>query len=145
MSNTWGDRSRDARINQDFILKEIEAGARLGVDAVQIDDGWQKGRTANSARTKGGVWNGYWAADANFWQPDPKRFPGGLATVVQAAREKGMKFGLWYGPDSSNDVANWQRDADRILELHRTLGIDYFKLDSVKVQTVVAEENLRRL
>ena len=50
LSNTWGDRSRDARLNQEFMLKEIAAGARLGVDVVQIDDGWQKGRTANSAR-----------------------------------------------------------------------------------------------
>ena len=45
-----GDRSRDARINEAFLLKEIDAGAALGVDVVQIDDGWQKGRTANSAR-----------------------------------------------------------------------------------------------
>jgi hypothetical protein len=28
-SNTWGDHSRDARINEAFVLKEIEAGARL--------------------------------------------------------------------------------------------------------------------
>ena len=43
LSNTWGDRSRDARINEAFILLEIAAGARLGVDVIQIDDGWQKG------------------------------------------------------------------------------------------------------
>ena len=59
LSNTWGDRSRDARLNEAFMLKEIAAGARLGVDVVQIDDGWQTGRTANSAHAKGGVWNGY--------------------------------------------------------------------------------------
>jgi alpha-galactosidase len=144
LSNTWGDRSRDARINQEFMLKEIDAGARLGVDVVQIDDGWQKGRTANSARGSGGVWNGYWAADPDFWQPDPGRFPAGLAPLVRAARDRGMKFGLWYGPDSSGDVANWQRDAGRILDLHRRDGIDYFKIDSVKVKTVAAEEKLRR-
>ncbi len=142
LSNTWGDRSRDARINEAFMLKEIDAGARLGVDVIQIDDGWQKGRTANSAKGKG-VWNGYWAADPDFWQPNPERFPNGLATVVNAAREKGMKFGLWYGPDSSNDASNWQRDADRILQLHKEQGIDYFKLDSVKAVSAVTERNLR--
>lgn len=143
LSNTWGDRSRDARINEGFMLKEIEAGARLGVDVIQIDDGWQKGRSANSAKGKG-VWNGYWAADPDFWQPNPERFPNGLATVVEAARGKGMKFGLWYGPDSSNDASNWQRDADRILQLHKEHGIDYFKLDSVKAVTSATERNLRR-
>ena len=143
LSNTWGDRSRDARINEAFMLKEIEAGARLGVDVIQIDDGWQKGRSMNSAKGRG-VWNGYWAADPEFWQPDLQRFPAGLAPVVKAARDKGMKFGLWYGPDSSNDAANWQRDADRILQLHEEHGIDYFKLDSLKAVTTATEQNLRR-
>ncbi len=143
LSNTWGDRSRDARINEEFMLKEIEAGARLGVDVVQIDDGWQKGRTANSASVKG-AWDGYWNADPNFWQPDPVRLPRGLAPLVKAAKDKGMKFGLWFGPDSSNHAANWQRDADRLVELHENDGIDYFKLDSVKATTVGTEQNLRR-
>lgn len=143
LSNTWGDRSRDARINEAFMLQEIDAGARLGVDVIQIDDGWQKGRTANSAKGKG-VWNSYWATDPDFWQPDAQRFPGGLAPVVKAAHDKGMKFGLWYGPDSSNEASNWQRDADRILQLHKEHGIDYFKLDSVKAETITTERNLRR-
>jgi alpha-galactosidase len=145
LSNTWGDRSRDARINEEFILKEVAAGALLGVDIVQVDDGWQKGRTANSAAARGkGVWNGYWAADPNFWQPDPQRFPRGLAPVVQAAKSHNMKFGLWFGPDSSHGMANWQRDAGRLVELHQKDGIDYFKIDSVKATTAATEQNLRR-
>lgn len=143
LSNTWGDRSRDARIRADFILAEIEAGSRLGVDVVQIDDGWQKGKTANSARGKG-VWNGYWAADPEFWRPDPERFPQGLEPIVAAARARGMKFGLWFGPDSSNDAANWRRDADCLLDFHRRLGIDYFKIDSLKSENPAAEANQRR-
>lgn len=143
-SNTWGDRNRDARINEEFMLKEIAAGARIGVDVVQVDDGWQKGLSANSAKGKG-VWNGYWAADPDFWRPDAKRFPGGLAPVVKAASKQGLKFGIWYAPDSSGDFANWQRDADRLLELHKTEGIDYFKLDSIKMHSTAGEANLRRM
>jgi alpha-galactosidase len=143
LSNTWGDRSRDARINEAFMLREVEAGARLGVDIIQIDDGWQKGMTANSARGRG-VWNDYWATDPDFWNPNPDGFPNGLEKVVSAAREKGMKFGLWYGPDSIREAANWERDADRILELHRQHGIDYFKLDSMKVETPATGHNLQR-
>ncbi|MBS1855523.1 MAG: alpha-galactosidase [Acidobacteria bacterium] len=144
LSNTWGDRSRDARINAAFMEKEIEAGAALGVDVIQIDDGWQKGRTANSARGPG-VWNGYWSQDPHFWDFDAARFPGGLAPLVKLAAGRGMKFGLWYGPDSSNDFGNWQRDADRILEIHRTAGVDYFKIDSVKATSKAGERNLRRM
>lgn len=136
LSNTWGDRNRDARICEPFLMKEIAAAAELGIDIVQIDDGWQKGRTANSSAAKGkGVWDGYWAADPAFWQPDPVRFPNGLAPLVAAAREKGVRLGLWFGPDSSHDAANWEKDADLLLDYHRTLGIDYFKIDSLKTRS----------
>lgn len=139
LSNTWGDRSRDARINEEFLLQEVEAGAALGVDVVQIDDGWQKGRSSNSADARGkGVWNGYWAADPEFWSPDPVRFPNGLEPVVNAARRHGMKFGLWFGPDSSNDAAHWQKDADHLLDSRRRLGIDSIKIDSMKTLNTVA-------
>ena len=145
LSNTWGDRSRDLRINADFMTKEVEAGARLGVDVIQIDDGWQHGRTANSGRGSGGAWNGFWAFDPNFWIPDTTRFPAGLDPLVRQAADKGMRFGLWFAPDSSNDFANWERDSARLLELHRTNGIDYFKIDGVKATSKASERNLQRL
>ena len=145
LSNTWGDRSRDARIKEDFLLKEVAAGARLGVDIVQIDDGWQKGRSKNSAFSKGkGVWNGYWAADPEFWNPDPERFPGGLESVVGAARKNGMHFGLWFGPDSSDSAKNWQRDADHLLSLYK-MGINYFKIDSMKTHDKLSLSNQRAM
>jgi alpha-galactosidase len=144
LSNTWGDRSRDARINEPFILKEIAAGRRLGVDVVQIDDGWQKGRSKNSAR-QGGVWSGWWAADSQFWTPDTNRFPRGLKPVVEAAKQQGMKIGLWFSPDSSNQATNWQRDAECILKFYHELGIQYFKIDGLDTGNPVAAENERRL
>lgn len=123
------------------MLKEIDAAAKLGVDIVQIDDGWQKGRTANSSAANGkGVWDGYWATDPEFWKPDPVRFPNGLKPLVDAAASKGMGLGLWFGPDSSNDAANWERDADLLLGFHRTLGISYFKIDSLKTRSSVSLE-----
>ena len=142
LSNTWGDRNRDARLCEPFMLKEIDAAAKLGVDVVQIDDGWQKGRTANSSAANGkGVWDGYWATDPDFWKPDPVRFPNGLGPLVDAAAAKGLGLGLWFGPDSSNDAANWERDADLLLGFHRTLGIHYFKIDSLKTRSPASLEH----
>ncbi len=145
VSNTWGDRNRDERIAAAFMEKEIEAGARLGVDVIQIDDGWEVGATSNSVRAKdiGGVWEGYYAAWDNFWSVNPERFPHGLEPLIATARDKGMRFGLWFGPDSSGDFENWRRDADTILRLHRELGIDYIKIDGVKVRTKIGERHLR--
>lgn len=144
LSNTWGDRSRDARINEAFLQSEIAAGARLGVDVVQVDDGWEHGVTKNSARS-GGVWNGFWAFDPNFWDENRERFPHGLKPVIESARQRGMGFGLWFAPDSSNDFANWERDAARLLEIHRTLGVNYFKIDGVKATSKLSEERLHAL
>lgn len=146
LSNTWGDRSRDARINEEFLMKEVEAGGVLGVDIVQIDDGWQKGRSANSVASRGkGVWNGYWAADPNFWDADPARFPNGLEKVVKSARDKGMHFGLWFGPDSSNDASNWKKDADHLLKFYSGMGVNYFKIDSMKTHNVTSLRNQRAM
>lgn len=103
LSNTWGDRSRDSRVNEKFLLKEVEAGAKLGVDVVQVDDGWQAGKTGNSSFGKG-AWGNFRSANPEFWKPHPERFPNGLKPLVDAALENGMKFGLWFGPDAENDM-----------------------------------------
>ena len=145
LSNTWGDGNKDSRINEEFLMKEVDSGADIGVEVVQIDDGWQKGRSVNSAQSGGkGVWNGYWAADPEFWTPDPVRFPRGLAPLAEAAKSKGMSIGLWFGPDSSDDSANWERDADCLLGFWRGYGMKHFKIDSVKLHTPEAFERNRR-
>lgn len=140
MSNTWGDRHQDLAVCDSFIRKEIDAAASIGIDFVQIDDGWQKGRTANSARKKG-VWEGYYASDPDFWKPDPDKFPEGLKPLSAYAASKEVKLALWFSPDSSRDFKNWKRDASTLLELWRKCRITAFKLDGVKLRTKAAERN----
>jgi alpha-galactosidase len=145
-SNTWGDRNRDARINETFVRAEIAAGVALGVDVCQVDDGWQKGITANSSQAaKGGVWNGFWAADPQFWTPHPQRFPNGLESTIAEAKAKGMAFGLWFAPDSSNDFANWEKDAAVMIDFYQRYGIRNIKIDGVKAHTKAAEIKLQKL
>jgi alpha-galactosidase len=141
LSNTWGDRNRDSRISEDFLLKEVEVGSRLGVDVVQVDDGWQKGKTGNSAFGKG-AWGNFRSADPEFWKPHPERFPNGLKPLVDAAKQKGMKFGLWFGPDAENDMANWEKDADMLLSAFDKEGVEYVKIDAVEMTSPAAEVNL---
>ncbi len=148
LSNTWGGGNGDRRITVEFLRKEVCAGAEIGVDVIQVDDGWQHGRTTNSSlRKKGekGVWNGYWAADPEFWQPARDRFPEGLAPLVDLAKGHGMRFGLWFGPDSSNDAANWERDADCLLGFYRSMGISYFKIDSLKLCSALGFSRCRKM
>ncbi len=147
LSNTWGDGNRDSRINEAFLMREVATGGELGVDVIQIDDGWQRGRTANSAAVKRGrgAWSSYWDVDPDFWKPCAERFPHGLEGVVAAAKARGMKFGLWFGPDSASDCVHWRKDADCLLDFHRRLGIDYFKMDSMVIRTGVAAARQRQM
>src|SRR5207302_1891521 len=38
MTCTWGDRAREKKIGEKFMLDEIQAGAKLGADVIEIDD-----------------------------------------------------------------------------------------------------------
>jgi len=146
LTNTWGDRSADSRVSEKFLLKEITAAARLGADVVQIDDGWQLGKTKNSASANGGgAWNGFWASNPKFWDVNPDRFPNGLQPLTEAARRSGVQIGLWFAPDSTHEAANWRRDADALLGLWKEFGIRFFKIDAIKITSPKAEENLRHL
>ena len=132
ITNTWGDRNRDGRISEPFLVAEVAAAAALGADAMQIDAGWQAGVDSNSVANKGnGVWNGFWAADAHFWDVHPVRLPNGLGPVIAAAKAAGIDLGMWFAPDSSHHFAEWKRD----VELLRKHAVAHWKFDSVKVHS----------
>ncbi|MFW6007030.1 MAG: glycoside hydrolase family 97 catalytic domain-containing protein, partial [Halanaerobiales bacterium] len=145
MSNTWGDRNQDIAVSEEFIKKEIDTGAEIGIDIVQIDDGWEKGTTSNSALQDNGVWEGYYDFDSDFWEVDQDKFPDGLKPVVSYAKEKGIEIGLWFSPDSSGDFSNWEKDAEVLLDLYKKFNIKYFKLDGIKIRSKKCELNLIKL
>lgn len=145
MSNTWGDRSQDMTVCESFMLKELDRARQMGVDIIQIDDGWQRGITANSRRKSGGVWEGYYADDSDFWCVNPEKFPNGLGVVVNKAKEYGIEFGLWFSPDSSNDFQNYEKDIDTLMNLYNTYGVRYFKLDGVKIRNKLCEMRFIKL
>ena len=79
LSNTWGPANPggDQFTGQDFLMKEIPALAKLGIDVMQIDDGWQKGGLSSSAR--------------DF---SPK-YKNGWKDIKAGADKYGLRFGLW--------------------------------------------------
>ncbi|SDE61437.1 Melibiase [Paenibacillus sp. UNCCL117] len=142
MSNTWGDRSFDSKINETFIAKEIEQAAYLGIEIVQIDDGWQQGKTKNSSKGYG-KWSNYYEGETNFWQPDESRFPHGFQPLVQKANRCGVSLGLWFSPDSHDDFKHWLRDADTVIHLFRMSGVRHFKLDGIHLRSRRGELRLQ--
>ena len=139
MSNTWGDRSQDMAVCESFMMRELDRAKQMGVDIIQIDDGWESGITANSRRKSGGVWEGFYADDNDFWKINTERFPNGLEPLLEKAKSLGVEMGLWFGPDSVNDFANYQKDIETLMHFYNKYGIRYFKLDGVKIRSKLGE------
>jgi alpha-galactosidase len=63
--------------------------------------------------------------------------------LVEAARAHGVALGLWFAPDSTNDYALFEQDAEVILKFYRTLGVRHFKIDGVRTVSALGEDRLR--
>ncbi|MGN0189096.1 MAG: alpha-galactosidase [Candidatus Cryptobacteroides sp.] len=143
MMNTWGDRSQDSKVNEKFCLEELERAARLGITHFQIDDGWQAGKSPNSAVAKGSFRNIH--DNPDYWTPDPVKYPRGLTPIVERGRELGITIGLWFNPSVQNDFEDWQKDADILVGLYEKYGIYVFKIDGLTITSKKGETNLHRL
>ncbi|WKN46161.1 alpha-galactosidase [Tunicatimonas pelagia] len=139
MMNTWGDRGKDGKINEAFVLRELTSGARLGVTHFQIDDGWQQGLSKNSKSASGDLWD-QWSKDD--WQPHNDRFPRGLSPIVQRAASLDIQLGLWFHPSNAGEYATWEQDADILIDLYQKHGIKVFKIDGLHIESARAERNL---
>ncbi|GMQ27876.1 alpha-galactosidase [Algoriphagus confluentis] len=142
LANTWGDRSRDSRMNADFIRSELEKAARLGIKVVQLDDGWQAGLSKNSAQKSGQKWDDWKKED---WEVHPERFPEGLDPLINYARENGLELGIWFNPSKVNSYIHWERDADIILSIYREYGVRQFKVDGLEILDRLSEVRIHQL
>lgn len=141
--NTWGDRNRDSRINEAFILNELDAAARLGITHYQIDDGWQKGLSNNSATKAGNLRWDYWTK--TDWEVNYERFPKGLDKVKKKAASLGIELGLWFNPSKKDNYIAWERDRDIMLDLYHKYGISWIKIDGLLIGDKQAENRVSRM
>ena len=79
LSNTWGPANPGGAqfTAEDFLMKEIPALSKLGIEVMQIDDGWQK---------SGG------GPDAKSFEP---KYRNGWNDLKKEADRYGLRFGLW--------------------------------------------------
>lgn len=143
-SNTWGDRSQDRAVCHDFMMEEIHMASKLGVQVVQIDDGWQIGHSGNSAQDGPRLWERYYDQNPNFWQVNTLKFPQGLAPLAEEAKKYNIELGLWFSPDSYNYFENWEKDAEVLLGFYKKYGIRRFKLDAITLGSKLSERNYLR-
>lgn len=84
--NDWPYMKAD--VTEEKILEQLDALRECGVDYYVTDSGW-----FTEPAGRGGVSS--WWDRVGHWEPDPERFPHGLAYVVDRIREKGMHAGIW--------------------------------------------------
>ena len=137
MSNTWGDGNRFTRVCEDFVRREIDKAAALGIDIVQIDDGWQYGGTADPARRDK---DGRRVFADDFWQINRERFPSGIAPLASYAAERGIRLGLWFAPESRDHFACLERDLAILKTAYDEWGVRFFKLDMYRIEDDLARD-----
>jgi alpha-galactosidase len=143
MMNTWGDRNKDAKLSEKFILDELKKAAQLGITHYQIDDGWQLGRSVNSS-VPGGNSNKIYQTD-NYWTPNPIRFPNGFAPIMLEAKKLGLSISLWFSPNTDDHYKYWEKDAETLIRLYREYSISIIKIDFVQIEDKTSEMNFRKL
>ncbi len=131
MSNTWGDCNSATRVCESFIEREIEAAGEIGLDIVQIDDGWQAG---NTLYVIGRDERGNRVFDDPCWDLNTERFPNGIMPLAKLAESKGMKIGMWFAPSSHNCFAHLERDKAVLTRGYKEYGARFFKLDMYQAE-----------
>lgn len=133
MANTWGSEDeRPACIHaarEDNVLEELESVADLGIDVLQIDDGWQTPRwTAATSATR--VQHGRGAVEAFGDYPV---YPDGWKRVRGRAAELGVDLGLW---------AAWTAPLDALVANHDQAEFRCYKLDFANLNSKARYDGL---
>ncbi len=119
MANTWGsggagEGSREAA-EESRVLAELHSAADLGIEVVQIDDGWQAepGELLPTVSDKD-------------WRPSATRWPEGWEPARREAQRLGLGLGLWFP---------WYVDIEKIAWNIEQGGFRRIKLDFMSLRS----------
>ncbi|MET4081626.1 alpha-galactosidase [Pedobacter sp. UYP30] len=88
--NNWESTFFDFNENKLFgLLKDTK---NLGVDLFLLDDGWFANKYPRNGDNAG----------LGDWEPNKKKLPNGVASLVKQAGAEGVKFGIWIEPEMVN-------------------------------------------
>lgn len=99
--NNWEATYFD--FNEEKLIGLMDDAVRLGVDMFLLDDGWFANKYPRSSDTAG----------LGDWQETRTKLPNGVGRLCDAAREKGIRFGIWIEPEMVNpksELAERHRD-----------------------------------
>lgn len=88
--NNWEATYFD--FNQDKLVGLMDDAVKLGVDMFLLDDGWFGNKYPRHSDTQG----------LGDWEETKDKLPGKVKALVDAAQQKGIKFGIWIEPEMVN-------------------------------------------
>ncbi|KAI9323872.1 alpha-galactosidase [Dichotomocladium elegans] len=92
--NSWEAVAFDVTAEKQMAL--AEKAASLGVELFVVDDGWFGARDNDSA-------------GLGDWFVNPNKFPEGMKPLADRVHTLGMKFGLWFEPESTYWFLNFPK------------------------------------
>ena len=88
--NNWENTGFD--FNQQILADLMKDAKNLGVDMFLLDDGWFGNKYPRKDDHAG----------LGDWDATRSKLPDGIPALVQAAKEAGVKFGIWIEPEMVN-------------------------------------------
>lgn len=88
--NNWEATYFD--FNEEKLCGLMQDAVHLGVDMFLLDDGWFANKYPRNSDTQG----------LGDWQETRDKLPGGIGRLIEEARGKGIKFGIWIEPEMVN-------------------------------------------
>lgn len=143
----------------DWMLKEIDLAAEMGVEAFMVDAGWYGDEFSKWWELRGDWYEGNW-------------LPGGMSGIRDRVKSKGMLFGVWIEPEMMYEKSRLYKehpeyalrtDGDRpvgntclnladpavakymedsIVHVVKDFGVDFYKLD-YNIETYEGGQNLK--
>ena len=88
--NNWENTGFD--FNQEILANLMKEAKHLGVDMFLLDEGWFGNKYPRKDDHAG----------LGDWEVTHSKLPGGVPALVKAAKEAGVKFGIWIEPEMVN-------------------------------------------
>ncbi|MCM1107698.1 MAG: alpha-galactosidase [Clostridium sp.] len=104
--NNWEATYFD--FNEEKLIGIMDDAKKIGVDMFLLDDGWFANKYPRSSDTQG----------LGDWEETRDKLPNGVARLVKAADEKGVKFGIWIEPEMVNPKSElYEKHKDWVIHL----------------------------
>ncbi|MEQ9437581.1 MAG: alpha-galactosidase [Cyclobacteriaceae bacterium] len=88
--NNWEATYFD--FNEQILKGLLQDTKKLGVDLFLLDDGWFANKYPRNGDNAG----------LGDWQANRQKLPNGISTLVEAAEDNDVKFGIWIEPEMVN-------------------------------------------